>query len=445
MRVLMFGWEFPPHISGGLGTACYGMARALREKGVEVTFVLPRASKAAETCDGMRLVQASDTPITPDLERRLNEGSRHMWREDMRVYSINALLFPYDTPTVYARRMRWRALEAGSFRLSAPAPEIEENIVYTLKGGYGPDLMAEVYRFSRMAAIIALRENFDVLHAHDWMTYPAAILARALTGRPLVAHIHATEYDRSGENVNSAVAGIERAGLHAADRVIAVSHLTKKLVMERYGVPEWKIDVVHNAVARHDVVHAYSVPQRLRHEKRVLFLGRVTFQKGPEYFIEAARLVLERMRDVRFYMAGSGDMLSDSIHRVGKLRMGSRFHFTGFLQGTEVDRMFALSDLYVMPSVSEPFGITPLEAMLYDVPVLLSRQSGVSEVLNHALKADFWDIRDMADKICAVLRYPCLAGELVKNCREEMKNIHWGNVAEQLNRIYHAVSIAGGQ
>lgn len=316
---------------------------------------------------------------------------------------------------------------------------------YTLRGGYGPDLLTEVHRFSLMAAAIALREDFDVIHAHDWMTYPAGLLARALTGRPLVMHVHATEYDRGGENINTVVADIERAALHAADRVVAVSHLTKNVIMERYGVPEGKIEVVHNAVARHDVTHAYTTPPRLRHEKRVLFLGRVTFQKGPDYFIEAARMVLERMRDVRFYMAGSGDMLPNSIRRVGKLGMGSRFHFAGFLRGTEVDRMFALSDLYVMPSVSEPFGITPLEAMLYDVPVLLSRQSGVSEVLNHALKADFWDTRDMADKICAVLRYPCLATELVKNCREEMKSLRWSNVADQMNRIYHAVCATGGQ
>ena len=225
----------------------------------------------------------------------------------------------------------------------------------------------------------------------------------------------------------------------AADVVVAVSRLTRKTVIERYGIPPEKVMVVHNAVARHEAQRHYPIPPRIRHEKRVLFLGRVTFQKGPEYFMEAARLVLQKIPNVRFFMAGSGDMLPRLIRRAGQLRMGSRFHFAGFLQGEEVDRMFALSDLYVMPSVSEPFGITPLEAMLYDVPVLLSRQSGVSEVLQHALKADFWDTRDMADKICAVLRYPCLAAELVKNCREEMKSIRWENAADQLLAIYHNV------
>ena len=205
-------------------------------------------------------------------------------------------------------------------------------------------------------------------------------------------------------------------------------------------MPPEKVKVVYNAVERRDVARRYEIPPRIRHEKRVLFLGRITFQKGPEYFMEAARLVLEKIPNVRFFMAGSGDMLPRLVRRAGQLRIGSRFHFAGFLRGEQVDRMFALSDLYVMPSVSEPFGITPLEAMLYDVPVLLSRQSGVSEVLEHALKADFWDTRDMADKICAVLRYPSLAEELVKNCREEMKSIRWGNAAEQLLQIYRNVT-----
>ena len=445
MRVLMFGWEFPPHISGGLGTACHGMTQALRKKNTEVIFVLPCTRSGEEVLDNMRIIPASGTVITPHVRQRMEESAHEMWSDNLRVYTVASLLFPYDTPQSYEERVRWKSLVGEERHSVLHTSYSESSTSYTLKGGYGPDLMAEVYRFSRMAAAIALREDFDVIHVHDWMTYPAGILARALTGKPLVAHIHATEYDRSGKDVNTVLADLERAGLHAADRVIAVSHLTKSMIMEHYGVPEEKITVVHNAVARHDVDHHFTVPERLRHEKRVLFLGRVTFQKGPDYFIEAASMVLERIKNVRFYMAGSGDMLPHIIRRAGQLRIGSRFHFAGFLRGAEVDRMFALSDLYVMPSVSEPFGITPLEAMLYDVPVLLSRQSGVSEVLTHALKADFWDTRDMADKICAVLQYPSLATELVKNCREELKAIRWENVADQLNRIYHAVCTAGGR
>ena len=433
----MFGWEFPPYISGGLGTACYGMTRALAQLGVEVIFVLPHVEDAAT--DFLKLESASGTLITQDMQERMAWAGQEIWRSNIRYLQVDSPLMPYLTPESYREALKSLSSE------STPGGEIVQTsgghaFTWKLKGGYGPELMTEVYRYGRLGGAIALQEDFDVIHAHDWMTYPAGILAKALTGKPLVVHIHATEYDRSGENINEIVGGIERAGLLAADVVVAVSQLTANMVIQRYGVPAEKVRVVYNAVERRDVARHYEIPPRIRHEKRVLFLGRITFQKGPEYFMEAARLVLEKIPNVRFFMAGSGDMLPRLVRRAGQLRIGNRFHFAGFLRGEQVDRMFALSDLYVMPSVSEPFGITPLEAMLYDVPVLLSRQSGVSEVLEHALKADFWDTRDMADKICAVLRYPSLAEELVKNCREEMKSIRWGNAAEQLLQIYRNVT-----
>lgn len=441
MRILMFGWEFPPHISGGLGTACFGMTRALAQKGAEVIFVLPRVGEGGDRNDFLQMRSASGTMITPAEAERMVRAGHHFWEgEGIRYLPVDSPLSPYMTSESYGQTIRYLRNAAGT---AQDSPARSGAFTFTLHGGYGPDLMAEVWRYSRLAAAIAAREDFDVIHAHDWMTYPAAILAKAISGKPLVVHIHATEFDRSGVNINEQVAGIERAGLHAADMVVAVSRLTRNMVVERYGVPPEKVKVVYNAVARHEAERTYHIPERIRHEKRVLFLGRVTYQKGPEYFLEAARLVLQKMSNVRFFMAGSGDMLPGLIRRVGQLRMGRHFHFAGFLRGEQVDHMFALSDLYVMPSVSEPFGITPLEAMLYDVPVLLSRQSGVAEVLEHALKADFWDTRDMADKICAVLRYPCLSAELVKNCREEMKSIRWGNAAEHLLAIYR--DVAGGR
>ncbi len=440
MRVLMFGWEFPPHISGGLGTACHGMTKGLIKKNTQVIFVLPCMPGGQSHDSDINLRSASGTPIYSHMHETLDMGEKHIWQENFREYRLSSLLFAYDTQESYLARSAWKTKstqkEASIYNTWG------DSSTYTLRGGYGPDLMAEVYRYSRLAGSIALREDFDVIHVHDWMTYPAGMLAKAITGKPLIAHIHATEYDRSGENVNTVVAEMERAGLHAADKVIAVSHLTKSMIMKHYQVPEHKIFVVHNAVARHEVQHNFVHPQRTKHEKWVLFLGRVTFQKGPGYFIEVAKMVLEQQKNARFFMAGSGDMLPSIIRRAGQLGIGNRFHFTGFLRGEEVDKMFALSDLYVMPSVSEPFGITPLEAMLYDVPVLLSRQSGVSEVLQHALKANFWDTRDMADKICAVLKYPALAKSLVTNCKEELKDLRWENVADQLNNIY-AASLAG--
>ena len=442
MRVLMFGWEFPPHISGGLGTACYGMTRALSDRGADVCFVLPRVNEGGDNNTFLKLRAASGTPITSSELERMSLAGSELWKSDVRFRAVASPLMPYMTPESYLHALHElkNEREAGAELVRAGA---EKAITWKLKGGYGPNLMEEVYRYGRLAAAIALDEDFDVIHAHDWMTYPAAMLAKAITGKPLVVHIHATEYDRSGENVNDIVAGIERAGLLAADLVVAVSQLTRKTVIDRYGVPPEKVKVVYNAVMRPEVEHQYQIPERIRKEKRVLFLGRITFQKGPEYFMEAARLVLEKIPNVRFFMAGTGDMLPQLVRRAGQLRIGDRFHFAGFLRGEQVDRMFALSDLYVMPSVSEPFGITPLEAMLYDVPVLLSKQSGVSEILQHALKADFWDTRDMADKICAVLKYPALAKDLVKNCREEMKSIRWGTAADQLLQLYS--QITGGK
>ena len=441
MRILMFGWDFPPHISGGLGTACFGMTKALAQRGADVCFVLPKVNEGGDDNNFLKLRGASGTPISERAMERMALAGQEIWESNIRFLPIASPLTPYMTPEDYTEAIRQLAAR------EVPGGEhVKEgdgrSMTWTLHGGYGAGLMEEVYRYSRLAGAIALEEEFDVIHAHDWMTYPAAMLAKALTGKPLVVHIHATEYDRSGENVNTVVSSIEKAGLLAADLVVAVSQLTRQTVIDRYGVSPDKVKVVYNAVMRPDVAQHYEVPERLKQEKRVLFLGRITFQKGPEYFMEAARLVLEKIPNARFFMAGTGDMFPQLVRRAGQLRIGDRFHFAGFLRGTQVDRMFAMSDLYVMPSVSEPFGITPLEAMLYDVPVLVSKQSGVAEILRHALKADFWDTRDMADKICAVLTYPALARDLVKNCREEMKSIRWTNAADQLLQIY--TNVTGG-
>ncbi len=445
MRVLMFGWEFPPYKSGGLGTACYGMTQALARKGTDILFVLPHASGEGRVRVGNRLslCSASGTLVENSVSNvRLNEEVRELWRERLHIEHVDSLLFPYDTPESYDERRR-ELERLRTAELRAEVSSSTRGTVLRLHGGYGPDLMSEVYRYGLAAAAIARKADFDVIHVHDWMTYPAGMLVKKLTGKPLVAHIHALEHDRSGDNMNRAVADIERAGMEAADRVVAVSHYTKRLVTEQYGIPEDKIEVVHNAVSRSEIDRVYMVPARCRHEQWVLFMGRVTFQKGPDYFVEAARLVLDRIPNTRFIMAGSGDMLPNMVRRVAQLRMGSRFHFTGFLKGEDVDRMYALSDLYVMPSVSEPFGIAPLEAMAYDVPVLISRQSGVAEVVRNAIKVDFWDIREMANKICAMLTYPLLAAEVVKNCREELKNIRWENAADRLNAVY-AQLVPGG-
>jgi glycogen(starch) synthase len=421
MRILMFGWEFPPRMSGGLGTACYGITSALAGLDHRITFVLPQPGEA-NAAPFMNLVSASDIPVS-DADR---DAGIETLLARLTFRPLPSLLHPYLDPAQY-RTLYLSESERSRFSDTPPV--------------YGPDLIAEVTRYGRAGGALARSLSFDVIHAHDWMTVPAALLARRISGQPLVLHIHSLEYDRSGEHVNKEIRAIEREGIEKADRIIAVSHRTKRMIEERYAVPPEKISVVYNAVSRHEAQQIYQTERRgtPREQKVVLFLGRITFQKGPDYFVEAAAEVLRVLPDVRFVMAGAGDMMGRMIERVGELRIGDRFHFTGFLQGEEIDRIFSVSDLYVMPSVSEPFGISPLEAMMYDIPVILSRQSGVSEILKHALKVDFWDVRGIAAKIIAVLKHPALSDAMVEKAREELRKIRWETAAERIAAIYREV------
>lgn len=296
--------------------------------------------------------------------------------------------------------------------------------------------MEEVSRYALVASSIAQNNSFDVIHAHDWLTYPAGIAAKEITGKPLVIHVHATEFDRSGEHVNQPVYDIERRGMTEADLVITVSNLTRQIVIERYGIDPEKVITVHNAVEPVDRPGMEGVQKHVR-EKIVTFLGRVTYQKGPDYFVEAAYKVLQRDPNVRFVMAGSGDLLNRMIRRVAQLKISTKFHFTGFLAGQEVDTMFAMSDVYVMPSVSEPFGISPLEAMRSNVPVVISKQSGVAEVLKHALKVDFWDIDALADAIYGILHYDALRSMFVRYGKAEVDNLKWENAALNVIEVYN--------
>ncbi|RPJ09484.1 MAG: glycosyltransferase family 1 protein [Spirochaetaceae bacterium] len=284
--------------------------------------------------------------------------------------------------------------------------------------------------------------DFDVIHAHDWLTMLAGLGAKRASGKPLILHIHATEYDRSGDNINSNIFNIEKYGMEQADRIIAVSYYTKNIITTKYGIDPHKVTVVHNAVEKNTQLSRLGIRKNLE-EKYVLFLGRVTMQKGPDYFIEAANLVLQKNANVRFIMAGSGDMMPRLIERAAALKITDRFHFTGFLNNrAQVERMYAMSDLYVMPSVSEPFGITAFEALLYDVPIILSKQSGVSEVLRGAMKVDFWDVPKLASAIVTLLENEQLASEMVENCKNEIQSIHWNTAAQKLKNIYHSMLLS---
>ena len=415
MKILMFGWEFPPCISGGLGTACFGMTQALTGLGHEVVFVMPRWEGAPPP--GMvKLIAASDIPLPP-ADRDVPAD----W-QGLTLRAVHSTLRPYLDDRHY------RSLLTG--KSGSPLLDIT--------GNYGADLISESVRYGKLAGVIAREHSFDIIHAHDWMTVFAGIEARKVSGRPFILHIHALEFDRSGENINQDIYDIERYGMEAADQVIAVSHYTKSTIVDRYGVDPAKVAVVHNAVRQNDRMpggHVRKDPA----QKVVLFLGRITFQKGPDYFIEAAARVLRVLPQVTFLMAGAGDMMPQMVDRVAELGIGGNFRFTGFLTGETVEQAYADCDLYVMPSVSEPFGITPLEAMRYDVPVIISRQSGVSEILNHVLKVDFWDVAEMADKMIAVLRRPALTADMVARSREELQQIHWEGAAMKIEEIYRSL------
>jgi glycosyltransferase involved in cell wall biosynthesis len=440
MNIFMLGWEFPPFISGGLGTACYGLTRALNELGHHITFVLPQPV-SGHYATHVRLKTPGSAKSGLSYASYTIEGL-----QNVEFRSIPSMLQAYSAPGVTVERdpvtgelitkqNGHTSTSSGSYSVMWAAPP--SGGIGGGGGHYGGDMFAEVQRYAKIAVFLAQHEGFDVVHAHDWMTYPAGIAVAAASGKPLVIHVHSTEFDRSGEHVNQRIYDIERAGMHTARRVICVSHLTRNIVLRRYGVAPEKVEVVYNAIDNNGT--ETPLPPRIdRHEKIVLFLGRITMQKGPEYFLAAARKVLEYEQNVRFVMAGSGDMIRRSIEMATEMGIGHKVVFTGFLRGDDVTRVFKMADLYVMPSVSEPFGIAPLEALSHDVPVLISKQSGVSEILAHVLKVDFWDINEMANKIIAVLRHPPLQATLREHGSFEIRKLTWKDSAQGCVRVYGA-------
>ena len=424
MKVLMFGWEFPPHISGGLGTACYGLTKGLHALGdVEVTFVVPKAY-GNENAETVKLIGANEVwlgPFKKDYRKYL---------EKIHYIEVSSNLIPYSSPKEYETIFSEKTESAEKHE--AIYTRLGRKIDFS--GGYGGNLFQEISNYAVVAGAIAKEYDFDVIHAHDWLTYPAGIAAKQASGKPLIVHVHATDFDRSGGNVNPDVYSLEKRGIEEADRVITVSNLTRSTVINNYGANPEKIVTVYNAVepSKREELKA----QKGITDKIVTFLGRVTMQKGPEYFIEAAHKILQHNANVRFVMAGSGELLHRMIHRVAQLRMGEKFHFTGFLKGKEVDEMYQMSDVYVMPSVSEPFGISPLEAMQSNVPVIISKQSGVSEILKHAIKVDFWDIDATADAINAIISYKGLAEHFKHHGIKEVESLSWQNAAAMVKEVY---------
>ena len=396
----MFGWEFPPISSGGLGTACAGLTKGLSNNNVEITFVLPYAPSSLNP-NYMKLISAGDYP------------------GKIKFKAIDSPLKAYITSSAYA--------------VYAKDLAKSKSTSSTL---YGTNLYEEVYRYAQKAKFIAMTEDFDIIHCHDWMTFAAGIEAKKASKKPLVIQIHATEFDRTGGNPNQAVYNLEKEGMMAADSIIAVSNFTKNKIVEHYGVNPTKISVVHNAVeftARQLKHEEFAIK---RHDKLVLFLGRITLQKGPDYFVYAAKKVLERDPNVKFVIVGQGDMQAFIINKIAELGISNKVLFTGFLTGPDIDRIYKMADVYVMPSVSEPFGITPLEAMRNGTPVIISKQSGVSEVIDHCLKVDFWDINQLASKILSVLNYKALHSCLQENGYSEVNKFNWNDSARKCIDVY---------
>lgn len=525
----MLGWEFPPHITGGLATACLGLCEGLHAEGVEVCFVVPRArgdedqrfarviganqiwlrrelapppsstrgvepagsgsANSSNTAGSMlastapnnshaSIAQHAVEPLAPHESAPAPVAPRHTFVENERSDEPLSAYFtaaqyerwlarlaeserrgdaatsehaerslePAHTPPAAPSESRelssteplTRPLPASSLpspRTEAPAPPRAVCERLEFRGDYGADLFGEVERYARCVAELVASERFDLVHAHDWMTFPAGELAAQRLGVPLVAHVHASEYDRSGDHPDERIRRIEQHGVEVASRVVCVSHYTAGILRTRYHASDEKLRVVHNAVTRTEQRERLRTTKSLP-EPIVLFLGRVTFQKGPEYFLEAARRVVDVEPNVKFVMVGAGDMLPKMVERAARLGLARHVHFTGFLKGPDVERIYAMADVYVMPSVSEPFGISPLEALALDTPVIVSRQSGVSEVLSNALKVDFWDVDEIANKIVALLRYPALREHVRAAGGDEVRAMSWLNRGRRLREVY---------
>ena len=425
MNVLMLGWEYPPYISGGLGTACEGLSRGLARLGVRLTFVVPSLS-GEEDATHMTLLDTDSVSNQTVAATRTQARSKFL-----KTVRVPSYLKPYTAPQSWDDWLRESATA-----LSANAPD--------LSGGgrrvhYGADMFEEVNRFAQRVLAIASHHRFDIIHAHDWMTFPAGVLVSQVSGKPLIVHVHSLEEDRSGSAINQQIHDIEHAGVAAAQTIIAVSYYTQSMIQRHHHVPYRKIKVVHNGVFPRSRFRASPIDP-YHGKKVVLFLGRITYQKGPEYFLRAAIKVIPHVPDAFFVMAGSGDMLPYIQQRCRELGLEKHFHFPGFLSGENVESLFSRADLYVMPSVSEPFGITPLEAINCDTPVIISRQSGVAEVLSHALKVDSWDVDRMADQIINALLYEELREDMIQMAKAEVKRLQWDLSARKTLEIYRSVA-----
>jgi glycosyltransferase involved in cell wall biosynthesis len=414
----MFGWEFPPNISGGLGTACYGIVKGLSEyNDIHISFVIPKSQGNEPSSENLQLISADKVLLGEKEVAEIN------W-ENISLIQIKSELSPYITPETFSEKM-----------LAKQSAIVNKAGGYTFpfSGKYGPNLFEEIGNYAAVAKIIAKESDFDLIHAHDWLTFPAAVTAKKMSGKPLIVHIHSTDFDRSGGAINPDIYAIEKNGMDEADQVIVVSNKIKDRLAIQYHVDPAKVTTVYNGI---DPGAMHLLQKPTRKERLVTFLGRITIQKGPEYFVDVARMVIKRMKNVHFAMAGNGELRDKILELTVRYGISDKFHFTGFLNGRDVDKMLSKSDLCIMPSVSEPFGIVPLEAMQARVPVIVSLQSGVSEIVHSVIKTDFWDVHAMADAVHGILKYRKLSRTLAAEGKDEVGNFNWGKSATQIRQVY---------
>ncbi len=413
MKVLMLGWELPPLYAGGIGMVCYEIIKELSNKDIPITYVMPMGPTGGVDSKYAKVLIAENCIFGKKIKSKL--------------IGVPSFFQAYQSPEEYEKAYEDYLLKGkGKNRGSR-------------KDLYGKNLFIEVDLFAKRMYNLIDHLGFDIIHAHDWMTYPAAIGIADKTGKPLVIHIHNTIYDRYLGNASKHERDIEYRGLNRADKIIAISHYVKNMVVDKYGIDPNKIEVVHNAKNTYMKTSGGNYSISLRNQKVVLFTGRLTIQKGPEYFLYAAQKVLEKRKDVVFIMAGSGDMFNRMVNLAAQLGISKNVIFTGWYNMEQAPALYRSADCYVMPSVSEPFGIVPLEAMAHGAPTIISKQSGCSEVLGHVLKVDFWDTNEMANKILSVLQYSVLHNQLREKGKWEVENLTWDKAIDKILGIYNGL------
>jgi len=430
IKVLMYGWEFPPHISGGLGVACYAIVKELAKKNVELTLVLPQVVDI-DNIDNVRIFNCDAKTMEPKFAGIVN----------IKHPAVVTHLFPYAKTKDFNGLVSNEALQEflsllSQLDLPVDIKDMVGEIVEDQRDMIGRasiiNLLTEVFRYALFAGDLYKEVDCDLIHAHDWLTVLAALEAKRHLHKPLLFHIHSLETDRGGLWANKLIFAIEKYGMELADQIIAVSQYTKDNIVRHYGIAPEKITVVHNGIYYDRSSFPTKSGKKSGDPEMVLFLGRITRQKGPYFFIEVAKKILEKKPNLQFVLAGTGDLLVDMIEHVASLKIGKNVHFTGFLDSEQVKKIYQLADVYVMPSVSEPFGLSALEALSYNVPIVMSKQSGAKEVLSHVLVADFWDIEDMTAKILALLEYPMLSKASLAHTSDDLQVTTWSGAAEKI-------------